>query len=157
MKYWVAGPSGSGKSHLITLIRSAGLASLTFDLDFLGYRRAEEDWKTWHINPAAFQLLSANASEAESTLVAVGCSSEPEAMKRAAVKSGFLPVMLLPSLIQLTHQRRVRGDSPEKVAAAGEDLDSWAERAGLWDTPVFTTCEEFLSTYRLAFLKKQKG
>lgn len=150
-KLWITGPSGAGKSYLVGSVRKRDLEPkpITFDLDFLGYRRPGEDWKKWHINKGAFKLLSANAVQARASVIVVGCDSDPDGVLRAALDEGFEPVVLLPSLTELTSYRRQRGDQAAKIASSERDLASWAAHAERWKAYVASSGQEILSKWKV--------
>lgn len=149
---WLTGPSGAGKSHVIELLRrriDRSERPITLDLDFVGYRKADEDWTDWHINKNIFALLADNSRAAGQSVVAVGSDSSPDDLKKSATSAGFECVILLPSLIELTARRRQRGDSHQKIADSEESLRNWTNIAQRWDCPVVQTAEGLIAQWRL--------
>lgn len=124
IRLWVSGPSGAGKSYLLERLRGAKRCR-TFDLDFVGYRINESDWKEWIIPPRIFPVLA----EPEQDIVAAGADSHYDRLHAAAIKAGFRPLILLPSTEIVRLNRLKRGDSTEKVASSEQDVKSWADRA----------------------------
>lgn len=137
MNIWLAGPSGAGKSYIADRLRERKLCR-TFDLDFVGYRINQSDWKEWNIPPAIFGVLHVP----NQPIVAVGCDSHYPVLLKAAVKVGFIPLILLPDSDTIAVRRSARRDTAEKIAAAKSDADSWAKKADDYHIQIVQTLEE---------------
>lgn len=143
---WVTGPSGSGKSELIKRLREKKLAN-TFDLDFVGYRVNDGDWQEWNIPPSIFKVLEGIHTVTGGSFVAVGCDSNPDQLRYAAMQAGFKPVVLLPPVQILEHQREKRGDDREKINESEQSLVEWKAHATRWGADVYQDIETIISTF----------
>lgn len=140
---WLSGPSGSGKSYISDMFRSRELCR-TFDLDFVGYRLNSGDWKEWNIPPGIFSVLRVP----NLPILAVGCDSHFPNLLRAAVSAGFVPLILLPSSDIVAGRRAKRGDKAEKIAAALNDVNSWAAKAAKYDVRIVESADEVAKYFR---------
>lgn len=143
---WVTGPSGSGKSELIKRLREKQLAN-TFDLDFVGYRLTDGDWQEWNIPVGIFKVLEGIHTVTGRSFVAVGCDSNPDQLRYAAIRAGFKPVVLLPPVRVLELQRGKRGDDREKINESEQSLIDWKAHAARWGADVYQDIETVISTF----------
>lgn len=134
---WLSGPSGSGKSYIANTFRERKL-SRTFDLDFVGYRLNEGDWKEWNIPPSIFGVLRVPSL----SMLAVGCDSHFPKLLKAAALNGFVPLILLPNSDVVAANRVKRGDKPEKVATSVADVASWATKANEYNVRIVESIDE---------------
>lgn len=142
--YWVTGPSGAGKTHLVEKIRSSKAKELlaTFDLDFVGYRKPDEGQFDWHIPKEIFSVLEKVVERGGKPMCAVGCDSDFNVMLAAAVDAGFKPVMVVPDLATLKSNRVKRGDTPDKVEESERSIDSWLKRGKEFEMEIFASSSD---------------
>lgn len=152
--YWLTGPSGSGKSFVLSALRERKNPSiLTLDADFVGYRGPGADWTEWHINPGIFSLMKENATKAGAELVVVGgVDSDPRALLSRARAAGYHVLTVLPTPQLLRAQRETRGDSAEKIAQSDDACMAWADIAKAFGSVVVTTSDEAVG-YLLGVLR----
>lgn len=152
--YWLTGPSGSGKSFVLSALRERKDPSiLTFDADFVGYRGPDVAWTEWHINPGIFSLMKENAKKAGAELVVVGgVDSDPHAMFSRARTAGYHVLTILPTPQMLRAQRKNRGDSAEKIAQSDDACLAWSDLSRAFRSTLVATSDEAIG-YLLGVLR----
>lgn len=141
---WIVGPSGAGKSTVLDALRRT-YDVCTFDLDFVGFRAPGAGFTKWTIPPGIFQVLRETALGSQRPMIAGGVAMNGDAMRTAARKAGFKPIVLLPSVEQLTKNREKRGDEPEKITETSNSHAHWKVIAGENAWPLVERTDDILA------------